>query len=137
MVSVPLRKDRLLPSSGLAIDDLLCKYCNMILDEPIELPCKHLVCCSCCFSLLRTNVHSLLCPHCQQHHELVVSSFQAPAPLTDKCLQQLVIRCDRITCNKVVHLRDLKAHIDSKCVIHDSSTIKHTITLDQILQQPV
>ncbi len=109
----------------------------MVLDEPVELPCKHLVCLSCCFDLLKLNLHSIPCPQCQHDHKLVVSSFQSPAPLTDKLFQQLVVRCDRLTCTKVVYLRDLKSHLDSKCTLHDNSSIKHAITLDQILQQPV
>ena len=135
--SLPLTKDRFLFSAGIPLSNLLCK-CDTVLDEPIELPCKHLVCRECCFNILKDNLHSLPCPHCQCNHPLQQSTFRTPAPLTDKLLQQLVIRCDRSeACNKVVHLRDLKSHLESKCKLLTNSTITSSVTLDQILQQPV
>ena len=32
-----------------------------ILDEPVELPCKQIICCSCCFDHLKNNINSFCC----------------------------------------------------------------------------
>ena len=132
----PLTPDRFLTGGTVCIDDIVCKSCDNILDEPIELPCTHLLCRLCCFHLLASHPHSFPCPHCEHTHELSVASFRAPAALVDRLLRQLVVRCDREKCKKVVHLCDLKAHLDSKCVLY-ATTIRQSITLDHILQQPV
>lgn len=133
--SVPLTPNRFQAGGNVCISDVVCKSCGNVLDEPVELPCTHLLCRPCCFQLLTSNLHSFPCPLCQGTHELVLSSFQAPAALVDKLLRQLIVRCDREKCTKVVHLCDLKAHLESKCTLH-ATNIKHSITLDHILQQP-
>lgn len=132
--SIPLTTNRVLAAS-VPIDDLVCKSCDKVLDEPVELACKHLLCCSCCFQLLRSHLQTIPCPHCQHNHELETSSFQPPPPIVDKLLQHLVVKCDREKCSKVVHLCDLQSHLDSKCILK-STTIQQSITVDQILQQP-
>lgn len=109
--SIPLTTDRFLFKST-CFDELVCKSCDAILDEPVELICKHLLCCSCCFSLLRSNLHFLPCPTCGFNHQLVTSTFQKPGPLVDKLLQQTVVRCDK-ECKNAVYLKDLRVHIDT------------------------
>ncbi len=131
--SIPLTMDRVL--GRVPFDDLVCKSCDQVLDEPVELACKHLLCCSCCVQLLRSHLKSIPCPHCQHNHKLETSSFQPPPPIVDKLLQQLVVKCDREKCSKVVHLCDLQSHLDSKCILK-STTVMQSITVDQILQQP-
>ena len=78
----------LLGVSPLSLDDLMCHSCQNILDEPVELPCKHLLCHLCCCDL-QSNFN---CPQCNQTHELVASSFQSPTPFVDKLLRKLVVR---------------------------------------------
>ena len=46
-----------------------CKSCNVVLDEPIELECKHPLCCLCCFRLLKSNLSTLPCPTCGYGHQ--------------------------------------------------------------------
>jgi len=130
--SIPVTPNRVLATSGVAISDLTCTACDCVVDEPVELACKHLVCYSCCLKILRTNLHSFPCPHCQHHHQLETSTFQPPAPLVDKLLQKVVVKCDMEQCSQATHLPDLKAHIDSKCT-QKISTISHDITVDHIL----
>ena len=132
--TVPLRKDRFLPVaiSGVVLDDLECKVCNYILDEAV-VPCKHSVCCTCCFDLLKSNVNSFLCPDCKSTHTIATSSFSAVAPVTSKLISQLVVHCDKEHCRMVVYLADLRGHLNSKC--KHTSNLRHTITLDQILAQ--
>lgn len=118
--SIPLTT---ISSSGVEISDLVCKLCDSILDEPVELQCKHLLCCSCCLQLLRSHLHSIPCPQCQYLHEIEKSSFQSPPPLITKLLQQLVVRCDRGKCTKAVPLCDLKSHLDNKCTLNSSVSL--------------
>ena len=112
----------------------MCKSCDCVLDEPVELACKHLLCRSCCFQLLKSHLDSIPCPCCQQHHQLERFSFQAPPPLVDKLLQRVVV-CDEDKCRKVIYLSDLKAHLESNCALK-STTLNQSITVDQTLQQP-
>ena len=132
--STPLTTDRVLATSGVVISDLICKSCDNVLDEPVELACKHQLCCS-CFKLLRSHLDSIPCPHCQHHHQLETATFQPPTPLIDKLLQKVVVKCDKINCTKAVQLTDLKAHLNSNCTLK-SYTLNQSITVDQILQQP-
>ena len=96
----------------------------------------HLLCRPCCFKLLETRFHSIPCCQCQQEHELNVLSFNPPPPLLVKILEQLVVTCDREQCKKAVHMKDLCAHLESKCVLHCTDVVQ-SITVDQILHQPV
>ena len=52
-----------------------------ILDEPVELPCKQMICCSCCFDHLKNNINSFCCASCKQNHLLSISSFGKPLTL--------------------------------------------------------
>ena len=116
--SVPLTTDRFLshPAGGLGLctADVTCSCCNNIVDQAVELACKHLLCCTCCLKLLTTNHDCIPCPHCKQKHPQVVASIQAPPPLVVKFLQQLLVRCDRVECTEAVYLKDLQAHLDSR-----------------------
>ena len=134
--SVLLTRERFLPVSlgGVSIDDLVCRVCKHILDEPIELPCKHCLCCGCCIGLLTSNLLSISCPTCKGKHEITVTSFTVPSPLTVKLLQQLVVHCEKEGCSKAVHLCDLRAHLASNC--RENSDVRHSITLGDILEQP-
>ena len=138
--SVPLTPTRFLScpeaGSGLCTDDVMCKCCNEIVDQAVEVPCKHLMCYGCCLKLLTTHLNFFPCPHCKKNHDQAVSTFQAPSPLAVKFLQQLVIRCDREDCTEAVHLKDLKTHLDCKFRKDSTTSILQSITLDQIMDQP-
>ena len=131
--SAPLTLDRF--PSGPGVDDLVCPLCQNILDEPVELACKHHLCFPCCLQILTSNITSFPCPRCNHSHELAVASFQSPAPIVDKLLQQLVVICEAEKCTKSVYLRDLKLHIESSCKRHHCD-VHHAVTLDQVLQEP-
>ena len=40
---------------------ILCRSCDSILDEPVELPCKQMICCSCYFDHLNNIINSFCC----------------------------------------------------------------------------
>ena len=129
--STPLTPDMFLscsePGLGLCAEDVICRCCNNILNEPVEFPCRLA---SCVLGVLFTAAHS----------QLRLSSLPADPPprsppLAVKFLQQLVVWCDREECTEAVHLRDLQAHLDSKC--RKSSTTRQTITLDRSRTNPL
>ena len=116
------------------MEDMLCKNCSNILDEAVELPCKHCICLSCTIGLLEANLQSIPCPDCEKLHNIATTSFSTPSPLTLKVLGQLVVRCERNDCNKAVYLKDLLVHLASNCTA-ETHNIRHSVTLDQILDQ--
>ena len=62
--SIPLQPSRFLLTTFVAIEDLQCSICNYIVDQPVETPCRKLVCLLCIIRLFRScdDVASLLCP---------------------------------------------------------------------------
>lgn len=116
------------------LEDFVCRSCRNILDEPVELPCRHVLCYTCCITYLKTNLTSISCPHCQQAHPIVASSFLAPPPLMVKFLAQLVVKCEKVNCLETVYLSDLQRHMNSNC--KHTSDIRQTLTLGQILGRP-
>ena len=68
-----------LPLMMCSFDDFVCRSCvTSILDEPVELPCKNMICSSCCFDHLKNNINSFCCT--RQNHPLTISSFGKPTP---------------------------------------------------------
>ena len=133
--SIPLKTDRFLPLTMCSLDDFVCRSCDNILDEPVELPCKHMICCSCCFDHLKSNMNSFCCASCKENHLLTISSFGKPASLTLKFMSQLMIHCDHDSCHGIIYLCDLQRHVESKCTY--TSNIRHALTVNQILEQPL
>ena len=124
-------------SIGVCINDFVCKHCNCVVDEAVDLPCKHFVCLPCSIALLSlsSNTDSIHCPDCNTSHELVASSFLPPSTLTIRFIEQLVIHCDKDPCCKQgVYLRDLRAHVESNCKY--TSHIQSSVTVSQILDKP-
>ena len=58
--------------------------------------------------------------------ELIAYSIQ-------KYAEELVVRCDSKSCNKLVHLCDLRSHLESNCT--QNATIKDSLTVDMFLHQ--
>lgn len=107
--SKPLTLDRFLPLSphvpvGVGIGDFTCIVCSNVLDEAIELPCKHSLCSPCCIQVVNST-NCMECPTCKENHEVVQSSFLPPSSLTLKFMEQLVLHCDR-GCKQEVYLND-------------------------------
>lgn len=77
--SLPLDNSRFQSSSSsLSIDEVVCRKSNILLREPIELPCKHLVHYNSRFDSLKTSLQVFPCP---QSHPLSLQ-FSAPS-ITD------------------------------------------------------
>ncbi len=131
--SDPLTIDRVFPPShGLSIEDFTCKICGNVYNQPIELPCKEVMCYECCLSRMRSNAVTMPCPSCSDGHPYRTSTFQAPSPVIVKLIDQLILRCNR--CTAAVQLQDLQEHLDGGC---KSSSITHSLTVEQILSQPM
>lgn len=130
--SAPLSSDRFVAE---VMEECVCKLCNNIVDQPVELPCKHLLCRSCCLESLTTHIESFPCPSCQRTYQQTTSTFQSPSPVVNKLLAKLVVRCENKNCTKLTFLQDLRSHLESRCRLHHTN--QHSITVDQILQQPV
>ena len=61
--SIPLQPSRFLPTTFVAIEDLQCSICNCIVDQPVETPCRKLVCSLCIVSLFRSCDDVVSLPH--------------------------------------------------------------------------
>ncbi len=85
MSTLPLTTDRFIyneaDSEAVCVQDFVCGFCQNIIDEPIELPCKHSTCCVCILETLKQNVNTFPCPKCQRELQLTISSFQEPPPV--------------------------------------------------------
>ncbi len=103
------------------------------MDQPVELPCKTLVCLECCLELLRKDES---CPACSEHHESVKESFNQPSPVIQKILDNLVLHCDNPHCNSPILLQHLGRHVESGCKAYMRMAAE-SLTLEQVLQQPL
>ncbi len=114
LVTTPLLPSRFfsLPSSSFLLSDVECLYCLHLVDQPVELPCKTLVCLECCLELLRKDES---CPACSEHHESVKESFNQPTPVIQKIIDNLMLRCDNPHCNSPILLQHLGRHVESGC----------------------
>ena len=75
-----------------AIDHLRCPVCLEILSQPVELPCRAVVCASCIISWLTVSASSQ-CPCCFSETPLD-SAFINPAPsLILKLLGDILVSC--------------------------------------------
>ena len=64
MVSEPLLLSRFLPpASNISLSDMQCGFCKCIVDQPVNTPCRKLVCAKCISDQVRaSNAVSLHCP---------------------------------------------------------------------------
>ena len=93
------------------VSDFECPFCHCVVNKPVELPCKAVICMDCILWLLRSGSISN-CPSCNEVHDpLLISPVSL---LFIKLLLKLVIEC---TCSKTVLLENLTAHIESGCKV--------------------
>ena len=108
------------------LNDVTCPSCDLAINRPIEiLPCKSLVCCSCCNKLVSLQT-SFSCPGCNETHESAVCSFSRPSRIVENMLNEMVVECEKC-CEKIK-----LALIEKECAYHgnDSSHM-----LEDVLNQ--
>ena len=92
--------------------DVMCCSCNLAANRAIEIiPCKSLICCSCCMTLV--SEASFRCPGCHDEHDSSPSSFTKPSPLVEKMLNEMLVICKR--CVRKIKLEV----IDKECMHHE------------------
>ena len=134
--TLPLTTDRFFAPAprSFSLSDVTCPRCQNVVDEPIELPCKSLICYNCCVSMLRKS-SATDCPSCHQTHQLSINSSTAVSPVVMRLLSNLVICCEIPNCNKPVLLQHLGRHIESGCK-EMTADVESTLTVGQVLEQP-
>ena len=132
--SSPLSLSSFLPSTTVPLDDLQCRLCSCIIDQPVQTPCRKLVCSTCIVSLLRScDLASFPCPFCKESHKITATSFPAATEVTMKVLGDLLLTCDKPQCSEwrqcseVVALKNLRKHVASGCSHDTFSPSKLTV----------
>ena len=123
---------RFLPSTTVPLEYLQCRFCSCIVDQPVQTPCRKLVCSTCIVSLLRScDLASFPCPFCKESHEITATSFPAATEVTMKVLGDLLLTCDKPQCSEVVALKNLRKYVASGCSheMHTFSPSKLTNSL--------
>lgn len=105
----PLNKYLFLPSPFL--NDLVCKCCQCVPNEPVEfLTCRHYVCLSC---IQETNNFGQI--HCPCNGStLGPEQLIVPSALVLNMIGSLLVRCNK-KCSEVMELRHFMSHIESDC----------------------
>ena len=87
--------------------ELICSICAAVLENPVELPCRHVFCSQCISRWLDTN-HS--CPNCRRN--VRIRDLKSALPLLKNIIGKLKIRCDFVQrgCTEIVELERLGAH---------------------------
>ena len=137
---IPLQPSRFLPTTFVAIEDLQYSICNYIVDQPVETPCRKLVCSLCIVRLFRLcdDVASLPCPSCKEVHEISNSSYPPVSKVVVKMLGELLLTCDETSCSDIVALKNLKKHVTSGCKHDTHNTFSPSkLTVRQIISRPL
>ena len=137
-VSSSLSVSRFLPSAMVPLCHLQCSLCANIVDQPVETPCRKLVCSTCVVSLLRScSIDHFPCPSCKGTHEITVSSFPEATEVVMKVAGELLVTCDRVGCSEVVPLKNLRTHMNSGCTYAFHTFSPSKLTVGQILSRPL
>ena len=141
-VAQPLSLSRFLPpASNVSLTDFQCAICMHVVDQPIETPCRKLLCVDCISTSLLTedhlNPHELPCPSCKECHSLTTTSFTPASEFTLKILGGLLLSCDHPLCSAIVSLKFLKLHVQSGCKVTETTFSPSKLTIGQIISRPL
>ena len=115
-VSSSLSISRFLPSSTISLSGLQCSLCNNVVDQPVQTPCRKLVCTMCVVHLLQScNQDNYPCPSCHESHPVDQAAFPEATTAVMNMLGDLLIKCDGADCTQVVSLKNLRRHLASGC----------------------
>lgn len=109
-------------------ENITCNLCNNAVNDPVELPCRTLVCTSCILAHLNKEVATFSCPGCLEEHNTDTSSFSQLSPVVEKMLLNMIVRCGE--CHQKVKL----LNINKNCVCHIND--QHE-TLTAVAKQPL
>ena len=113
-----------------AIEHLKCPVCLEILSQPVEMPCRALVCASCVISWLITSACSK-CPCCFSDTPLDPASINPAPSLILKLLGEVLVCCP--VCNTSVNVGVLDMHQCTPQVQSVSKDLQVTSTVIQEL----
>lgn len=87
--------------------ELICSICAGVLEDPVELPCRHVFCSACISRWLNTK-HS--CPNCRK--KVRGKDLKPALPLLKNIINKLKIRCEfaQSGCAELVELEQLGGH---------------------------
>ena len=137
-VSSPLSPSRFLPSTTVPLDDFTCGLCQNIVDQPVETPCRKLVCSVCIALLLRScRINHLPCPYCSVDHEVTETSFPEATDIVMKVLGDLLMKCENPLCTEVVALKNIRKHMAYGCMQEMHTFSPSKLTVGQILSCPL
>ena len=101
------------------VANVTCCSCNGALSSPLELlPCKTLVCSSCC-TLLAVSA-TFNCPGCLCQHDASIDTFTKPSALIEKTINEIHVICEK--CSNMVSLELLT----QDCSSHEKAASKET-----------
>ena len=112
------------------LDNLLCRVCNMIPNEPVQIKgCQHVLCKNCVCSACERE-EAITC--CTCNTPLTPESLQLPSGLVSKCLDSLLIRCIH-NCGQILELQHLAKHLESRCTHLPLPSPSKVTTVGQLL----
>lgn len=137
--SQPLCLPRFLPpATNLSLADFQCVLCHCIVDQPVETPCRKLICATCISERVRgADLSDMPCPCCKLSHKITSSTFPPASEVVLKVLEALLLNCDKPLCTAVVGLKHLKDHVDSGCQNVATTFSPSKLTIGQILSRPL
>ena len=94
---------------------LTCPICLGVVNRPLQLSCKHIICSDCCCRTIQ-HTYSVQCPCCSDHL-LSSSTGHPPSHLLLALLSDLLISCIR-KCGKEVKLQHYERHLAGNCKSH-------------------
>ena len=134
-VSCPLS---ISPSSTISLANLQCSLCNNVVDQPVQTPCRKLVCTTCVLHLLQScNLNHYPCPSCKEAHTIDTAAFPEASTVVMSVLGDLLVKCDRVECTQVVALKHLRRHLASGCSDRAPTFSPSKLTVAQILSRPL
>lgn len=137
--SEPLSLPRFLPpATNLSLSDFQCALCLCIVNQPVETPCRKLICATCISEHVRgANLSDMPCPCCKQSHSITSSSFPPASEVVLKVIEALLLHCDKPLCTAVVELKHLRDHVESGCQNTLTTYSPSKLTIGQVLSRPL
>ena len=115
-------------------EKLTCPICLGLLNRPIQLLCKRVVCATCCCQAIELS-YSLKCPCCYDHH-LSSVNVSLPSTFLLSVLNEVVVTCVR-KCGKEVKVQHYEQHLTGKCRSHyNDLNSPSKVTLQDVLNKP-